>query len=67
MQAAEIGRADVHAGTAADRLEAFEDLDARCVVIGAARSLRSPRALARGRRLRLGGFFGHAGPPIKRS
>ena len=42
MQAAEIGRADVHAGTAADRLEAFEDLD----VLGAVRRSGGGPALA---------------------
>ena len=33
MERALVGAADVHAGAAADRLEAFEDLDRGCVVI----------------------------------
>ncbi len=43
MQAALIGRADVHARAASDRLEALEDLDA-CggVVAACAPSLRAP-------------------------
>jgi len=33
VQRALVGAADVHAGAAADRLEAFEHLDRGCVVI----------------------------------
>ena len=39
VQAADVGRADVHAGPAADGLETLEDLDARGVVLRATRSL----------------------------
>ena len=42
MQAARVGRADVHARALADRLEALEDLDAVGVVVGP-----PPAALAR--------------------
>ena len=48
MQRLLVGAADIHAGTPAHRLEAFEHLDvARGIAgLGAARGLRGPRRLA---------------------
>ena len=73
VQAARVGRADVHARALANGLEALEDLDAGGGVVGAAGAL-APRRCARGRRsvsarrLRaLAWFLGHAVPPIRRS
>ena len=66
VQAADIGRADVHARALAHSLQAFEDLDAGSAVFRAARSraLGAPSRPGRGAR---GGFLGHAFPPVNRS
>ena len=73
MQAARIGRADVHARASTDGLEAFEDLDRRGRVVGRTRlralGLRRSGVLGdrRGGGLGAGGFVGHAFPPVRRS
>ena len=82
VQAAGVGRADVHARALANGLETLEDLDAGGVVVrGVARTLA---AAVGGRRLRAAGRrghlrddrglrcrrtagFGHAVPPVRRS
>ena len=73
-----IGRADVHARASANRLQAFEDLDAVGGVVGAGLGALAARTVAvRGRRpadrradrrlhRRLGPGLGHAGPPTRR-
>ena len=79
VEAADVGRADVHAGPAPNGLEALEDLDALGGVVGAAGALALPAgAIAhRWRRSRrdLGAAaasarawraVGHAAPPISR-
>ena len=48
MQAPHAGRADVHAGTAPDRLETFEDRDVLCAVLGICQSPPLPRVARRG-------------------
>jgi len=67
VETPKIGRADVHARPASDRLEPFEDLDARRGVVGPRGRLAASRAVASGPGSRLGRFLGHAGPPIRRS
>ena len=66
VQAALVGRADVHARPAADGLEALEDLDAGGGVVGAGRA-RLPRVPLPPAPARPGRFLGHAAPPIRRS
>ncbi len=46
MQAPHAGRADVHAGTAPDRLETFEDRNVLCAVLGISQSPPLPRVRA---------------------
>ena len=69
VEAAFVGRADVHARAPTDRLQPLQDLDARGGVVGGAGLAlpgpgRGPVAADRPRR---GCFLGHAGPPISRS
>ena len=70
MEAAGIGRADIHARTASNRFEALEDLDRRGRVVGSTR-LGAPWLRRGGGRLGggrgAGGFVGHAVPPVRRS
>ena len=66
VEAAFVGRADVHAGAAANGFEALEDLDAGRRVIGTGTALRPP-TVGRGRGWLAGGFVGHAVPPVSRS
>ena len=66
VETALVGRADVHAGAAANGFEALEDLDAGRRVIGTGTSLRPP-TVGRGRGWLAGGFVGHAVPPVSRS
>jgi hypothetical protein len=61
-----VGRADVHAGAAADGLQALEDLDACRGVVGT-RSARLPAAACGGHARILRRFLGHAAPPVNRS
>ena len=63
VEAALVGRADVHAGATTDGLEAFEHLDA-CRRVVRATCLAAPRAC---RRRCLGRLVGHADPPMRRS
>ena len=72
VQPAGVGRADVHARASPNRIQAFEDLDAGCVVL-VGRRLLGPAAfgfLRFGRRL-FGAaareLLGQAFPPVRRS
>ena len=68
VQAARVGRADVHARPAADRLEALEDLDARGGVVAAGSARRdalrgaSPLRAVAAARSCASASLGHAGP-----
>jgi hypothetical protein len=68
VEAADVGRADVHPGPSPDRLQALEDLDARRGVVARDAGLATVRRAARARHGFAGpGGLGHAVPPIKRS
>ena len=68
VQAAGIGRADVHARALADRLEALEDLDAGGRVVRRRPPWRAcVRPFVAALAGRSGGFLGHAVPPVRRS
>ena len=69
VQAADVGRADVHAGAATDRLQALEDLDVRGAVVAAPPPWPCGSRGAGGRRRRCLPILDvrHAVPPIRRS